>query len=140
MNTGVSLSTIPRLRGLPLIGNLLDVRHDFLTLLLRLSRECGNIGIFRIGQRSIVFLNSTELVHAVLVEHAYDFEKTPNMHTYMGPMVGIGGQITSLILSASILTALCKRQSNTSRGTPICHLLMGHASASVTTLRSWRDI
>src|SRR6266702_8104110 len=90
MSIATSPSTIPRLRGLPLLGNLLDARHDFLTFLLRLSRECGSIGTFRVGSRTILYLNSPELVHAVLVEHAYDFEKTPNMRTYMGSMVGNG--------------------------------------------------
>ena len=30
MSIATSPSTIPRLRGLPLLGNLLDARHDFL--------------------------------------------------------------------------------------------------------------
>jgi len=90
MSIAMSPSTIPRLRGLPLLGNLLEVRYNFLMFLLRLSRECGSIGTFRVGSRTILYLNSPELVHAVLVEHAYDFEKTPNMRTYMSPMVGNG--------------------------------------------------
>ena len=56
--------------------------------MIRLGRKYGSIGTFCVGSRTILFLNSPELVHAVLVEHAYDFEKTPNMRTYMGPMVG----------------------------------------------------
>ena len=90
MSIAMSPSTIPRLRGLPLLGNLLEARYNFFMFLLRLSRECGSIGTFRVGSRTILYLNSPELVHAVLVEHAYDFEKTPNMRTYMSPMVGNG--------------------------------------------------
>jgi hypothetical protein len=44
MSVALSLSTIPRMRGLPLLSNLLDARHNFLKFLLRLSRECGSIG------------------------------------------------------------------------------------------------
>jgi len=76
--------------ALPLLGNLLDARHDFLTFLLWLRHECGSIGTFRVESRTILFLNSPELVHAVLVEQAYDFEKTPIMRTNMRPMVGNG--------------------------------------------------
>src|SRR5438067_3280752 len=82
--------TIPTLPGLPFIGSLLEFRFDRLGLLMRISRKHWDIGLFHLGERTVVMVNTSELAHAVLVEHAADFEKTPYMRIYGRPLVGNG--------------------------------------------------
>lgn len=88
--TKTTAPAIPVLPGLPLVGNFNDFRAHRLDLFLRIGRECGDIGMFRIGPRSVVMFNAVELVQEVLVEHAADFEKTPNMRIYGRPLLGNG--------------------------------------------------
>src|SRR6185436_15428169 len=90
--TGVTGSKkIPSLPGLPILGNLLDVGRDRLGFLARVSRECGDIGQFRVGSRRIVLLNSPHYVQTVLVENDYAFfEKSPVLRTYLRPVFGNG--------------------------------------------------
>jgi cytochrome P450 len=80
---------------LPVLGNLLDLRRDSLGFFLGLSRRCGDVGYFHAGPRRVVFVNSPELINTVLVQHADNFEKTPNMRNYLGPVLG-NGLLTSL--------------------------------------------
>ncbi len=92
MTTAIAqpLSSIHSISGYPVLGNLLDFRYRRLALLRRVAQECGDIGAFRIGPRTVILLNAAELAHAVLVEHAYDFEKTPNFRTFGRPLLGNG--------------------------------------------------
>jgi cytochrome P450 len=83
-------ASIPRVSGLPLIGNLPEFRADRLGLYLRVTRECGDIGIYRVGPRRLILLNAPELAHAVLVEHADDFEKPALLRRYTKPVFGNG--------------------------------------------------
>ena len=80
---------------LPVLGNLVDLRRDSLGFLLSLSCRCGDIGYFYAGPRRVTFVNSPELINSVLVQHADNFEKTPNMRNYLGPVLG-NGLLTSL--------------------------------------------
>lgn len=72
------------------LGNLLDLRNRPLDFLLEMSREFGEIAIFHVGSRPVVFINSSEYIHTVLVERADNFEKTPNVRDYLRPMLGNG--------------------------------------------------
>jgi len=82
---------IPSLPGLPILGNLLDAGRDRLGFLMRVSRECGDIGQFRVGPRRIVMLNSPHYVQAVLVDNDYAFfEKSPVLRQYLRPVFGNG--------------------------------------------------
>ncbi len=83
-------ASIPVLPGLPVLGNLLELRYNRLELLLRVGRECGDIGSFRLGQRRVILVSSSELAQAVLVEHAPNFEKTPTLRVGAGPLIGNG--------------------------------------------------
>lgn len=93
-----TLSAIPHINGLPLFGNLFDVRHDRLGLLMRVSRHCGTIGTFALGPRKAVLVNSSELAGAVLVERAADFEKPDLERVFLEPAFGNG-----LILSENAI-------------------------------------
>src|SRR5437667_10889614 len=90
MITDIAQTVIPTVPGLPLLGNLWDFRFNRLNFLLRLSRRCSDMEVFRLGSRTVVMLNEPELVHAVLVEHASDFEKTPNLRIFGRPLLGNG--------------------------------------------------
>ncbi len=87
---GKTLSAIPMLHGLPMIGNLLDLRFDRLNLLVQISRKCGDIGAFRVGPQIFLLINSSELIHKMLVEHAYDFERPANLRAWVRPVLGNG--------------------------------------------------
>lgn len=81
---------IPTLPGLPVVGHLFAFSKDRLAHLLRVSRECGDIGRFYIGPKAIVLANSSEYAQQLLVEHANDFEKTPIGRAIMRPLLGNG--------------------------------------------------
>jgi len=85
----VQQPVIPQMSGLPLLGNLLELQRDRLSMLKRLVRECGEIGSFRIGPRAIVVSNKPEHAQIVLVDRASDFEKTPFLDL-MKPALGNG--------------------------------------------------
>nr|QKW93607.1 hypothetical protein [Cystobacter sp.] len=79
--------TIPRISGAPLIGNLSEFRASRLDLLLRVSRECGDIGSFRIGPIEVVVISSATLANSLLVGHAEDFNGGPIGRIFV-PLVG----------------------------------------------------
>jgi len=81
---------IPTIRGLPGIGSLAENNKDRLGFLLRVAHECGDIGSFRMGPFTAVLLNAPELIHSVLVEHAYDFDKGAVVHKALRPVIGNG--------------------------------------------------
>jgi cytochrome P450 len=82
--------TIPRIKGLPLLGNLLEYNSDRLELFMRVMRECGDIGCFYFGPYPIIQINHPTLVHSLLVEHTYDFDKGVTMHKAFEPLIGNG--------------------------------------------------
>jgi cytochrome P450 len=86
----VALATIPQVRGLPVVGNLPEFRFRRLELYLRIARECGDMGTYRVGPRTIVLLNSAELAHQMLVEQAEAFEKPAILRVLAGPVLGNG--------------------------------------------------
>src|SRR5687767_478638 len=83
-------ATIPRVRGLPLVGNLLDLRADRTRLLLRVSREFGDIARLQIGFMPVVSIAAPELVHEVLVEKNDAFMKAPGLSIFARPLLGNG--------------------------------------------------
>src|SRR5690348_11646503 len=91
MTTSIAtLTSIPSLPGLPVLGNLLEFRNNRLALLSRVTQRHWDMGLFHLGPRTVVMMNTSELARAVLVDHAADFEKTPNLRMYGRPLVGNG--------------------------------------------------
>ncbi|GAC1554664.1 MAG: hypothetical protein NVS2B7_30650 [Herpetosiphon sp.] len=88
MHTLNQLPTIPEVASLPLIGNVLDIRRDLLAFLLRVSGECGDIGVFHFGRRPIVLVNGPEYVAAILVEQSDKLQKTPRARSLLRTMLG----------------------------------------------------
>jgi cytochrome P450 len=82
--------SIPAIKRLPFVGNLPEFQRDRLGLFLRVARECGDIGILHFGPFPGIVANTPELVHSVLVEHAYDFDKGEPQHNAFRPTLGNG--------------------------------------------------
>ena len=68
---------IPHIPGPLIIGSAIPFGRDRLAFMLRMAHACGDIGQCRIGPLRVILLNSSELVHAALVEHADQFRKAP---------------------------------------------------------------
>src|SRR5438128_10913421 len=67
MGTQRTTKPIPAIRGLPVVGSLAESNKDRPGFFLRVARECGDIGSYRLGPFTAVLLNASELVHGVLV-------------------------------------------------------------------------
>lgn len=85
-----TIADLPVVSGKFLSGNLLDFRSRRLELQQRLQRECGDIGVFRMGPVKIVMVGSAELAHEVLVEKDDHFVKSPGLRRFARPLLGNG--------------------------------------------------
>src|SRR5713226_9560331 len=90
MVTSMISSPIPAAPGLPLVGNAFAYRRNRLALWMQVRETCGDIGLVRLGSRSLLLVSSPELIHAVLVEQADHFEKSPLFRRVMEPIPGTG--------------------------------------------------
>ncbi len=83
----------PGPRGLPLLGNLIDVQTDLLELFERGLREHGDTVRFRFGPFDFVVVHRPEDIRTVLLSRAGDFRKSPS---YEGLRLAVGnGLLTS---------------------------------------------
>lgn len=87
-------SVMPTLPGLPFLGSMLAYRRNRLALWMRERETCGDIGLVRLGNRSLILIRSPELIQTVLVEQADRFEKNPRFRHVMEPILG-NGLVTS---------------------------------------------
>jgi cytochrome P450 len=81
---------IPYLQGMPVLGHLLDFRNDRLNLLLRISRQLGDIGGVKLGSTSLVLMSSAEYVGSVMVDHASSVERSRRLRKLQSPFIGKG--------------------------------------------------
>src|SRR4051794_10035863 len=81
---------IPRVRALPFLGNLPEFRFRRLALYLRIASECGDIGTYQLGPRTVVLINAADLAHQMLVEQAAVFEKPAILRVLGRPLLGNG--------------------------------------------------
>ncbi len=89
MVTSMISSPIPTAPGLPLVGNALAYRRNRLALWMQVRETCGDIGLVRLGSRSLLLVSSPELIHAVLVEQADHCPGFPPSATdQFGPLDG----------------------------------------------------
>ncbi len=72
------------------LGDLRAMRDDRVGGLLRFNAQHGDIGRFTLPWGSVVFVNSPELVHDVLVAKAKQFEKSPILRAVLYPLAGDG--------------------------------------------------
>jgi cytochrome P450 len=80
----------PRVGGAPLVGNLFEFRSDRLALQRRIVRECGDLGVMRIGPIPVYAASSAALAHQILVDHADAFVKSRGLGKIARPMLGDG--------------------------------------------------
>ncbi|HYO53614.1 cytochrome P450 [Archangium sp.] len=78
---------IPRIREPWLVGSWSEFQKDRLGLLLRVGRECGEVGEFRIGPVPFFLINSVKLLSSLLVDHAADLGTEPFFKA-MVPVLG----------------------------------------------------
>ena len=83
-------NSMPSIRGIPLIGNLIDFRYNRLSLLEKVSRECGDIGKFQVGPTEVILLNAPKYIRKAFIEHAYSFRKPGAMAALVRPVIGNG--------------------------------------------------
>jgi cytochrome P450 len=88
--TTAALRPAQSVAELPLIGCLPGFNRDRLGLLLGLARACGPVARFHFGPFPAYFFNAPELIQAVLVDHAHDFDGGPVRHNAFGPIIGQG--------------------------------------------------
>ena len=94
MFTSQKASPLPRLRGLPLLGNFFDLRHDRLGLMRRLWGECGPVCTLRLGPVPIVAVTDAALAHQVLVADEASYVKSKGLSHFARPLLG-NGMLTS---------------------------------------------
>ncbi len=85
-----SLPVMPRVPGLPILGNLLQLRRDRAAVAIRVAREFGDIAELRAGVMRLTMITSPELVHELLVEKVDDFIKAPGLSYFAKPLLGEG--------------------------------------------------
>ena len=84
------MADIPAVSGPWLLGQLGDLRRDWLGLLQRISNECGDMGRFRVGPRWAVVVNRPDLAASVLRDHAGEVEKGPLLTRHARVFMGDG--------------------------------------------------
>jgi len=79
---------IKRFPKVPILGNLNAFRQDRLKLFLDIEKYCGDIGIFHLGTKPIIMVNSSDDIHDVLVTYNNHTEKIPIIKKYLQPLLG----------------------------------------------------
>ena len=82
-------TSVPRVPGLPLIGNFLDFRRDRLGLHEH-AAEVGPIARFALGPMNLHVITDGELAHQVLTTEADAFNKSRGISEFLQPLLGEG--------------------------------------------------
>ncbi|MCA9563219.1 MAG: cytochrome P450 [Myxococcales bacterium] len=82
--------SVPKLTGLPVIGNLLDFSADRLSLLQRVYRELGEVGHVSVLSRQIYIATSPDFAQSVLKTHYKKFKKFEALAKFARPITGNG--------------------------------------------------
>ena len=80
--------SVPAVRGLPFLGNMLEFRKDRLAL-HDLAAEVGPIARFQIMHVPVYSVNDADLAHEVLVEKDASFKKSAGL-SFLMPLLGEG--------------------------------------------------
>jgi cytochrome P450 len=75
--------------GVPLFGNLFELRRDRLAVLGRAAAR-GDLTLARLGPVPVALASSAELAHQILTEQADAFKKSPGLARFARPMLGEG--------------------------------------------------
>jgi cytochrome P450 len=127
--------SIPQMPGLPVLGNLLDVRRDRLAFFARVRQQCGGIAQYRLLARPMILISDPAYARAVLIEHAEAVDQTRLFRTLLRPLLGQGLLTSPRPLHQrqrhSIAPAFQHRRIITYADT------MAHAAEALA--RDWRD-
>jgi cytochrome P450 len=86
----VAAMPVQRIEEVPGLGSILAFNRDRLGFLQGMARTCGDVARFHFGPFPILFFNTSDLVHGVLVDHAADFYGGPVRHAAFGAVTGNG--------------------------------------------------
>src|SRR5215469_13677190 len=81
---------IPNIEELPLVGSMQRYNRDRLGFVLALSRAYGDAAQFHFGPFPVVFFNTGELIHEVLVKRTAELETGEVRRNAFGPVIGNG--------------------------------------------------
>ncbi len=84
------VKTIPSIEELPFFGSMQRYNRDRLEFMLALSRSCGDVARFHFGPFPLVFFNTAESIHEVLVKHADGLSTGQVRRNSFGPVIGNG--------------------------------------------------
>lgn len=90
-----SIKEIPRLGGLPVVGNVLGMRRDPVAFIQRGWKKSGDIFSTRLGPRTMYVLSHPQMAQEMLIDKKNIFQR-PNMVK--------GGTILAYLLGISVLT------------------------------------
>lgn len=91
-----SQSSIPRVKGMPLLGNLLRIKEDPLTALIEWRDQYGDLLAFQLGPQKLYLLSHPRLVEEALLEQPDVFVKMYNPNKPRGLELVLGqGLLTS---------------------------------------------
>ncbi|XP_010021303.1 PREDICTED: cytochrome P450 1A5-like, partial [Nestor notabilis] len=76
------LQSPPGPRGIPILGNVLELRKEPHVALARLSRQYGDVMEVRIGTRPVLVLSGLDTVKQALVKQGEDFMGRPDLHSF----------------------------------------------------------
>src|ERR1051326_4377910 len=88
--TAEATKNLPFIKELPIFGSMFEHNNHRLALYQRVIQRYGDIAGYHYGPFPMIQMNSSELVHAVLVEHASDFDKGIALRQAFTPIIGQG--------------------------------------------------
>lgn len=90
MATHVAPAPIREIQEPPLVGSMRAFQENRLDLYRRVAREGGDATRLHFGPFPFIIFNTPEMAHAILVEHAQDFDKGLTIHRAFTPIIGNG--------------------------------------------------
>ncbi|KAM6308906.1 cytochrome P450 1A4-like [Aegotheles albertisi] len=76
------LKSPPGPRGLPILGNVLELRKDTHLVLTRLSQKYGDVMEVKIGMRPVLVLSGLDTIRQALVKQGEDFMGRPDLYSF----------------------------------------------------------
>lgn len=80
----------PRVPGLPLVGNLFEMRRDLIAFLVGVAKRDGDAAWAKQGIFNLLVVSGPDVMHEVLVEKADAFVKSYALSVFARPMLGDG--------------------------------------------------
>lgn len=85
-----NVETLNVSRGLPVVGNLFEMRRDIVAFMTRVAREHGDVAWARQGIFKLLIVSGPEAAHQVFVDQAESFRKSYALSVFARPMLGDG--------------------------------------------------